>query len=86
MGSAGDRLRSGMSVREVCAALPGWTFRRADAPATPTRFHTWDFTSPAGDDTVRVTFDGTDLCLWGAPAALPAPPEQDASGWHASPG
>ena len=68
MCSAGDRLRSGMSVRDVCDILQGWTFRRAGTPDTPPRFHTWDFTSPDEAETLRVTFDGIDLCLWGAPA------------------
>lgn len=65
---AGDNLRTGMSVVEVCCALKGWRFHRVYSPTDPSRYHTWDFINPEETEVLRITFDGKALFLWGAPA------------------
>lgn len=64
-----DRLSEGMSIEDACIALPGWRFQRVYSPADPSRYHTWEFSSPEFPGILlRLTFDDRRLLVWGRPA------------------
>lgn len=63
-----------MSFVAVCRLFEGWTCARVHRFTLPasTGIHAWDFTHHQTGQTIRTTFEGGTLLVFGAPASDPS--------------
>lgn len=62
------KLNPGMSFVDVCRRLEGWACARIYGQSDSAGLHTWDFTDWATQQTIRTTFEGGKLLMFGIPA------------------